>query len=72
MSLIEKAVGAICDICESNFIFDHITRIGMDDEYYVMAMALEAQKKAAKPVLSEIEGKEPRRWLRGFTRRGTS
>lgn len=50
MSLTEKAVNAICNICESNSIFDHITRLGMSDEYYVMAMALEAQRKAAKPV----------------------
>lgn len=50
MSLIEKAGNTICDICESNFIFDHITRLGMDDEYYVMAMALDAQRKAARKV----------------------
>lgn len=57
MSLIEKVVNTICDICESNFILDHITRLGMSDEYYVMAMALEAKKKAA------AAEKAPRKWL---------
>lgn len=48
MKLIEKLSDFICAILESNPILDHITRLGMSDEGYVMAMMREAKRRTSR------------------------
>lgn len=48
MKLIEKIDDIICRICESNYLLDWITRVGMSDEGHLLMTIQEKEKPVKK------------------------
>lgn len=54
LSLLEKFADALCRICESNYLLDWITRVGMSEEGHLL-MTIQEKEKPVKKFWSKVK-----------------